>query len=695
MAKNTYKQDEVLEEPFDIRHLLRASSYIKKYAGRMVVAILLSGIGGAFGYVAPMIIQRALDLAIPDKNEKLLFSLVGMLVGIYVVSVIFTTIRSRIMVDVSQNIIYDIRKDLFEHLQELPFQYYDDRPHGKILIRVVNYVNSVSDMLSNGLINIVLECFNLLFIVIFMFLVDVQMALVVLCGVPVLCVFMVWIKNKQRRAWQAVSNKNSNLNAYLQENIVGARITQIFAREDENAEIFKDLSQDCRRTWNTAVRYSNLVWPGIDSISVCVRAAIFLAGLVLFGQGSKSLGTIVAISSYASYFWQPIMNLGNIFNNFINNIAYLERIFETMDEPVTVKDAENAVKMPEIRGEVTFDHVNFSYDESKQILKDVSFTVKPGESVALVGPTGVGKTQVSLDVASALNAEILSMDSMQIYRGMDIGTAKSSFEERRGIAHHMIDVADPSERFTVADYRDQAIPIIDDILSRGKQPMLVGGTGLYLDAIRYDMNLGRKGADEAIRLRLRKIAEEPDGQLRLHEMLRAVDPQTAEKLHPNDVRRVMRALEIYETSGKTKSEQADSARAEGKYHVLVYGLSQPREIMYARINARVDEMMEAGLVNEVKALLTQGVKPNCEGGAMQAIGYKEIVSALQGDISMERAVELIKQNSRRYAKRQWTWFRHDAQTKWFDYTDFSTRESLEDTLLQCIQADCAAYAQQA
>ena len=394
MAKNTYKQDEVLEEPFDIKHLLRASSYIKKYAKRMVFAILLSGIGGASGYVAPMVIQRALDLAIPEKNERLLFSLVGMLVGIYLVSVIFTTIRSRIMVDVSQNIIYDIRKDLFAHLQELPFQYYDDRPHGKILIRVVNYVNSVSDMLSNGLINIVLESFNLLFIVIFMFLVDVQMAFVVLCGVPVLCVFMVWIKNKQRRAWQAVSNKNSNLNAYLQENIVGARITQIFAREDENAEIFKDLSQDCRRTWNTAVRYSNLVWPGIDSISVCVRAAIFLSGLILFGQGNKSVGTIVAISSYASYFWQPIMNLGNIFNNFINNIAYLERIFETMDEPVTVKDAKDAVEMPKIRGEVTFDHVNFSYDASKQILNDVSFTVKPGESVALIDGQDISQVTI-------------------------------------------------------------------------------------------------------------------------------------------------------------------------------------------------------------------------------------------------------------------------------------------------------------
>ena len=311
--------------------------------------------------------------------------------------------------------------------------------------------------------------------------------------------------------------------------------------------------------------------------------------------------------------------------------------------------------------------------------------------LALVGPTGVGKTQASLDIARALNAEIISMDSMQVYRGMDIGTAKSSAEERQGIVHYMIDVADPHERFTVADYRNQAMPIIDGILARGKQPMLVGGTGLYLDAIRYDMKLGRNGADEAVRQRLRKIADEPNGQIKLHEMLKAVDPQTAEKLHPNDVRRVMRALEIYETSGQTKSEQADDERQEGKYHVLVYGLSQPREIMYARINARVDEMMNAELVNEVKTLLKQGVELNCEGGAMQAIGYKEIVSALQGDISMERAVELIKQNSRRYAKRQWTWFRHDENTRWFDYTDFPTREALEEKLLKCIREDCAAY----
>lgn len=392
--RNTYREDEVLETPFDFHHLLRASVYIKKYLGGMILAFVLSAIGGIAALFGPMLTQKALDDAIPNKDTNMLFWLVGILIATYVVSVIFTTIRSRTMVNVSQNIIYDIRKDLFAHLQKLPFQYYDDRPHGKILIRVVNYVNSVSDMLSNGLINVVLEILNLIFIVIFMFCVDVKLSLVVMAGVPILMVFMFWIKNKQRRAWQQVSNKNSNLNAYLQENIVGAKITQIFAREDENAETFAVLSDRCRGAWMKAVRYSNLVWPGIDNISVWVRAAIFIFGLVIFGQGNMSLGVIVAISSYASRFWQPIMNLGNIFNNFINNIAYLERIFETLDEPVVVDDAEDAVEMPKIRGEVTFENVTFGYEADKMVLKNLSFTVQPGESVALVGPTGAGKSTI-------------------------------------------------------------------------------------------------------------------------------------------------------------------------------------------------------------------------------------------------------------------------------------------------------------
>lgn len=392
--RNTYKEDEVLETPFEFRHLLRALVYVKRYMKKMIFALILSALGGIAALFSPMIMQHALDVAIPADDRPLLYELVVLLIAVYAVSVLFTTVRSRIMVGVSQDIIYDIRKDIFGHLQKLPFQYYDDRPHGKILIRVVNYVNSVSDMLSNGLINVILEIMNLIFIVIFMFCVDVKLSLVVLTGVPVLAVFLGYIKKRQRRAWQAVSNKNSNLNAYLQENIVGAKITQIFAREDENAEIFSTLSGRCKASWMEAVKYSNLVWPGIDNISVWVRAAVFIFGLIIFGTGYTSVGVIVAITSYASRFWQPIMNLGNIFNNFINNIAYLERIFETLDEPAIVDDAPDAIPMKPITGKVTFDHVTFGYEADKMVLHDVSFTVNPGESVALVGPTGAGKSTI-------------------------------------------------------------------------------------------------------------------------------------------------------------------------------------------------------------------------------------------------------------------------------------------------------------
>ncbi len=395
MAKrNTYGQDETLETPFNIKHLLRATVYLKKYRLPMILAFAISVFAALGSLVLPLITQKALDETIPNGDKQGLFTLVGLFIAITAVGILFATIRSRIMTVVSQNIIFDIRTDIFNHLQELPFQYYDDRPHGKILIRVVNYVNSVSEMLSNGIINVILEFLNMIFIVILMFYVNVRLSLVVLAGMPILMLFMSFIKKRQRKAWQAVSNKNSNLNAYLQENIQGARVTQIFTREEENAVIFDDLSKKCRDSWMEAVRYSNLVWPGIDNVSVWVRAAVYIVGLLILGPETISLGVIVAISSYAARFWQPILNLGNLFNTFINNIAYLERIFETLDEPVTVADKEGAKPLPDIRGRVEFDRVTFAYEEGKDVLRDVSFTVEPGESIALVGPTGAGKSTI-------------------------------------------------------------------------------------------------------------------------------------------------------------------------------------------------------------------------------------------------------------------------------------------------------------
>lgn len=419
MARNRYDVDEVLETPFDFAHLKRSFVYIKKYKGKMITALVLSVFAAISGLLGPLITQYALDNTIPQKNMGQLVLLTLAFVGTIAVSITFSTIRSRIMTVVGQDIIFDIRTDLFKHLQELPFEYYDNRPHGKILIRVVNYVNSVSDMLSNGIINVILECLNMLFIMIFMFFVNVKLSLVVLSGLPIFAVIMMMIKKRQRKAWQDVSNKSSNLNAYLQENITGARVTQIFTREEENAGIFDRLSEKYRKSWINAVKYSHLVWPATDNVSTLVRAAIFVVGLLVLTPAAVSLGTIVAMTSYASSFWQPIMNLSNIFNNFINNIAYLERIFETLDEPATIADKPNAQEIGDITGEVKFDDVTFSYEQGKTVLEHISFDVKPGESVALVGPTGAGKSTVV-----SLLSRFYDLDSGKItIDGKDISQA--------------------------------------------------------------------------------------------------------------------------------------------------------------------------------------------------------------------------------------------------------------------------------
>lgn len=394
MARNKYDIDEELETPFDFRHLKRSFIYINRYKGRMAGALLLSAAAAVAGLIAPLLTQKALDETIPEGDIGGLAFLALLLVLFTLASVALHNICSRILAAVGQDIIFDIRNDLFRHLQELPFTYYDDRPHGKILIRVINYVNSVSDMLSNGIISFILEILNMVFILAFMLAVDVRLTLVALSGLPVFILVMGYIKKHQRKAWQEVSNKSSNLNAYLQENIVGIRVTRIFTRENQNAEIFDRLNDRYRSSWMQAVKYSNLVWPATDVISMLVTVALFSVGLLVLGPDAVTLGTLAAMTGYASRFWQPIMNLSNIMNNFINNIAYLERIFETLDEPVTVADREGAADIGPIRGDVSFRNVTFAYEEGNNILERVSFDVKAGESIALVGPTGAGKSTI-------------------------------------------------------------------------------------------------------------------------------------------------------------------------------------------------------------------------------------------------------------------------------------------------------------
>ncbi|MEK3899146.1 ABC transporter ATP-binding protein [Paenibacillus sp. FSL R7-0179] len=394
MARNKFDVDENLESPFNIKHFRRAMVYIRRKKKPMLIAFALSALSAAIALSAPLIMQHVVDVTIPAKDMGALAGWSGLMLATIVVSVILATIRSRIMTRVGQDIIFDIRTDLFKHLQELPFKYYDDRPQGKILIRVVNYVNGVSDVLSNGIINFILEIVNLIFIAVFMFAVDVRLSFIILAGLPVFLGIMLLIKTRQRRAWQAVSNKSSNLNAYLQESISGIGVTQMFSRETRNEGIFTRLAGNFRTAWMKALRYNILIPFSVDNLSTIVTAMIFLVGLLTLDPQNMTLGVILAMSSYAARFWQPILNLSNLYNNFINAVAYLERIFETLDEPVTVSDIPGAKALPPVQGRVTFDDVTFAYDPGLNILENISFDVAAGESIALVGPTGAGKTTV-------------------------------------------------------------------------------------------------------------------------------------------------------------------------------------------------------------------------------------------------------------------------------------------------------------
>lgn len=286
--------------------------------------------------------------------------------------------------------------------------------------------------------------------------------------------------------------------------------------------------------------------------------------------------------------------------------------------------------------------------------------------IAVAGPTASGKSDLGLALARRLDGEIICMDSMQIYRRMDIGTAKPTAQERALLPHHMLDVADPTEAYAVADYAVAAERVIAEILSRGRVPILVGGTGLYLKALMDGLSLGGAGGDERLRAELNALADEPGGKERLHARLAAVDPETAARLHPNDRRRVIRAIEVYEQTGVPMSRQNHAAQ-DRPFRVLPLALEWPRDLLYARLEARVHRMMEAGLLREVGALLESGVAPTAQ--SMQGIGYKELIPVVMGQGDVDRAVWEIIVHTRHYAKRQGTWLRAEPRCVWLDARD--------------------------
>jgi len=434
MARNTFEVDETLEpdSEFNVSHLMRLGRYVGPYRKEVFTTIVVMLVSSVLGLAPPYLLKLAIDNQIPQKDVKGIVILSALLLVSLVFNVVCVRYRVLTMSKVGQSIIRDLRLHIFTHLQELPFSYYDSRPHGKILVRVVNYVNSLSDMLSNGIINLVTELFSLVVIIVIMLLMNAQLTLVSMAGLPFLLAATWVIKNKQRVAWRLQSAKQSNMNAYIHESISGMKITQGFVREDMNQGILQRVGGSVRDAWMRAVRIMFLMGPTAENFSTLSLSFLYVCGAVwlLGGTAGITVGVMVAFAGYIGRFWGPISNIANIFNNVVVNMSYMERIFETIDEPVQVKDVAGAGELPPVKGKVTFDHVTFSYEPGTLVLKDVSFTCQPGDTIALVGPTGAGKTTVV-----NLISRFYDVDSGRVLLdGVDIhGVTLKSLRSQMGI----------------------------------------------------------------------------------------------------------------------------------------------------------------------------------------------------------------------------------------------------------------------
>lgn len=297
---------------------------------------------------------------------------------------------------------------------------------------------------------------------------------------------------------------------------------------------------------------------------------------------------------------------------------------------------------------------------------------------AVCGPTAVGKTKFAIEIARRLNGEIVSCDSMQLYKYMDIGSAKPTEAERLMVKHHLVDEIDPRQPFSAAKYQRLAKAAIEDIFSAGKRPIIAGGTGLYLNSLLYDMDFSAPPGDPQLRAKLYEKAEKQGAQA-LYEQLQTEDPQAAARIHPNNVKKVVRAIEAAQSGEKVRDFSRDLSPA-GDYDSVLIGLTRDREELYRRINKRVDALLQQGLLEEVKGLLDRGLSES--DISMKGIGYKEIIGYYRGEYPLMEAVRLVKKNTRRYAKRQLTWFRRYKEMKWFNISEYGSEEScLEDIFL--------------
>lgn len=393
MAQANQEERTERKKSTTLENYKRIASYLAPYKKSVIALLVVVFLANLLMIAGPYITSIVIDDVIPSGNITLLIILTIAYAGIRILNGWTIRFRQYNIASLGQNVLQDMRSDLFVHMQKLSFSFFDERPHGKILTRVVNYINSLSNILSSGFINVISDVLSILVTLTIMLLIDVRLTLYSLALLPILFLVTMVIKNKQRIAYERLSQEQANLNAYIHESIAGIKTTQSFTRERFNHEVFSEVSNRQKSAFMEAVRIQILLDPIVQNFATITVALVYFLGIRGIGV-DVSTGVLIAFVGYVNNFWNPIINIGNFYNSLVSGTVYLERIFEMMDIPPLITDAENAFVMPPIKGEVMFQDVTFGYEENQTIFEKLSFHVKPGETIALVGATGAGKSTI-------------------------------------------------------------------------------------------------------------------------------------------------------------------------------------------------------------------------------------------------------------------------------------------------------------
>ncbi|WP_163530287.1 ABC transporter ATP-binding protein [Halobacillus ihumii] len=392
-----YTQDQAIEKPFNWTQMLRLLSYVKPYTRRLlpisIIAMLISTI---VRLVVPILIGKvAIDIAIAENNVNLLIQLVVGIAIMYLLSYIGNALRIKYVNILGQNVIYDLRQHLFSHVQRLSHKFFDSRSAGSILVRIMNDINSLQELFTNGIINLLMDVVMLTGIIVILFALSPKLALAILVIMPIMFYISTKLRRNIRRSWQQVRIQQSRLNSHLNESLQGVRITQSFSQENENAEYFNGVNTDNFQSWNTATRKSAMFRPFVEMSNAVGTVILVAYGAHLILQGDIEIGTFVSFAFFLGMFWEPISRLGQMYNQLLMAMAASERIFEFLDEQPNVQEKQNAHELTDMKGHIEFDHVQFAYDEKRIALHDISLEMKQGETVALVGHTGSGKSTIA------------------------------------------------------------------------------------------------------------------------------------------------------------------------------------------------------------------------------------------------------------------------------------------------------------